>query len=53
LSRLQEGEDAPDGRRARLSPSPQIEYKARIANRVSAEPGWRSLTPIQELLDFT
>lgn len=53
LSRLQEGPDPFDGRRPGLSPSPEIEYEARIADRIPAEAGRSDLTPIQELLDFT
>jgi hypothetical protein len=53
LDSLQEGKDALYRRRPGLSPPSQIEYEARIAHCIPAETGWRSLTPIQELLDFT
>ena len=53
LSRLQERPDPLDRCRPGLSPSPEIEYEARIADRIPAEAGRSDLTPIQELLDFT
>ncbi len=53
LRQLQEGADAPLRCGPRLSPPPQIEYEPRISDGIPAEPRWRSLTPIQELLDFT
>jgi hypothetical protein len=34
-----------------LSPI-QIERETRISNHIAPETGWRSLAPIQELLDF-
>jgi hypothetical protein len=30
----------------------QIERETRISNHIAPETGWRSLAPIQELLDF-
>jgi len=36
-----------------FSPSAQIEYETRIADRIPAETGWCDFAPIQELLDFT
>jgi hypothetical protein len=53
LDGLQEGANTLDGGGPGLSSPAQIEYEARIAYCLPAEAGWRSLTPIQELLDFT
>jgi len=53
LGHLQEGADSFDGGGARLPSIAQVEYEAGIANGVATEPGWCSLAPIQELLNFT
>ena len=53
LRRLQEGADASHRRWTRFSPSSEIEYETRISDCIAAEPRWRGLAPIQELLDFT
>jgi hypothetical protein len=53
LDSLQKGKDALYRRWPGLSSPAQIEYEARIAHCIPAEPSWRSLTPIKELLDFT
>jgi hypothetical protein len=53
LDGLQERKDTLYRRWPGLSPPAQVEYEARIAHCIPAETGWRSLTPIQELLDFT
>jgi len=53
LYSLQESANAPHRCRTRFSPSSQIEYEARIPDRISSKSRWRGLAPIQELLDFT
>jgi hypothetical protein len=53
LDRLQEGADPSHRCWTRLSPSAEIEYETRISHCIAAEPRWRGLAPIQELLDFT
>jgi len=53
LDRLQKCANTLDRRLAGLSPPTQIEHETRISNHIAPETGWRSLAPIQELLDFT
>jgi hypothetical protein len=53
LGGFQKGAHARYRRRTGFAAVAQVEYKARIANRVPAEAGWRGLAPIQEFLDFT
>ena len=53
IAPLQKGANPLDSLGRGSRPSAQIEHEARIADRIPAEAGRRSLAPIQELLDFT
>jgi hypothetical protein len=53
LGKFQKGAHSRYRRRTGFAAIAQIEYKARIANRIPAETGRRGLAPIQEFLDFT